>query len=314
MVFFEGNAHKFTDDEENKLEYTKIHEEYIYIIDEMIEGQLKLTFSEDEIDQFYADFKNNYHKFHAKNRDAVDILNCAIDFSRFKELMLKIKKGTIDEKPEEIAKPPSLGQQGMDRFWPLYNDNPYEKGSGWRKMMQVNQKKEGYHGVFWQRPSENSPIDLMRFDIKFKGATKDQWFEMLKCGPPIKNAVEKRVIREIGPNERIIYIRMKLPIMSDRENLLYWKRTDINEKESTLQITSIFDDAVPVQDKYVRADMFKCQIIRQDDEDPECLYVTDVSNMDMKGNFPSRLVNMAISSMMSKGVSELNNALKALNK
>jgi len=57
MSFFEKNCSQFSDDEENKLEYTKIHEEYLYIIDEAIESKVREKYSQEAIDQFYAQFK-----------------------------------------------------------------------------------------------------------------------------------------------------------------------------------------------------------------------------------------------------------------
>jgi len=280
----------------------------------MIEGQLKQTFSEAEIDKFYADFSDSYAKFHEKNRDAVEIMNSAIDFSKFKTLMLKFKQGAINIKPEEDTVKVGLGSQGMDRFWPLYNDDPTKPGSGWRKAVALNNQKDGYYGQLWQRPCENSPMDLIRMDIRFKKTTKESWFEMLKMGPPIKNAAERRIVEEVNKDERFIYIRMKMPIMSDRENVLHWKREDINEKESLLLIHSVEREDCPIQDKFVRADMYKCQMVRQDEENPEDLYITDVTNMNPKGHLPTRLLNMALGSMMSKGVAELSSALKVLNK
>jgi hypothetical protein len=38
MAFFETHCEKFTDDEENKLEYTPIHEEYIKTCEDVIDA------------------------------------------------------------------------------------------------------------------------------------------------------------------------------------------------------------------------------------------------------------------------------------
>ena len=45
--FFEQHCEKFTNDEENKLEYTQIHEAYMEILDKIIESNLMGKF-EDE--------------------------------------------------------------------------------------------------------------------------------------------------------------------------------------------------------------------------------------------------------------------------
>ena len=61
-------------------------------------------FTQDEIDQFYADFPNSYKEYEKTNIDAVDILYAAIDFAKFKDQMLKFKGGVQDLKPEERSK------------------------------------------------------------------------------------------------------------------------------------------------------------------------------------------------------------------
>lgn len=45
MEFFTQHNSKFTNADENKLEYTTIHEEYIAIVEEAIESKLAIEFS-----------------------------------------------------------------------------------------------------------------------------------------------------------------------------------------------------------------------------------------------------------------------------
>lgn len=55
--FISANYKAFEDTEENKLEYTQIHGDYLHIMEQIIETQLKAKFPETQIDEFYADFK-----------------------------------------------------------------------------------------------------------------------------------------------------------------------------------------------------------------------------------------------------------------
>ena len=52
--------------------------------------------------------------------------------------------------------------------------------------------------------------------------------------------------------------------------------------------------------------MWKTQLIEQIGDD---LSIVDISNMDMKGNFPSRMMNMVISKMLTKGIKEITDAM-----
>ena len=61
-----------------------------------------------------------------------------------------------------------------------------------------------------------------------------------------------------------------------------------------------------IKPKVVRAQMWKTQLIEQIGDD---LSIVDISNMDMKGNFPSRMMNMVISKMLTKGIKEITDAM-----
>ena len=52
---------------------------------------------------------------------------------------------------------------------------------------------------------------------KFKNVDKEAWFEMIKYGPPIKNLKRREVVKELGPNKRIIHLEIAMPIMTNRE-------------------------------------------------------------------------------------------------
>ena len=53
--------------------------------------------------------------------------------------------------------------------------------------------------------------------------------------------------------------------------------------------------------------MLKCMIIKQVGDDLE---LNDISFVDMKGSFPPRLINMAITTLISKGVPKMYEAVK----
>ena len=54
--FFEKINHKFEDSEENKLEYTSIFEEYVFIVENIIEAKLKENYTEEHLNNFYTIF------------------------------------------------------------------------------------------------------------------------------------------------------------------------------------------------------------------------------------------------------------------
>ena len=63
--FFEKHAKTFDVDDENKLEYTNIFQEYCHCFDEIIDAKLKEHFEQDQVDDFYKGFKANQELYKA---------------------------------------------------------------------------------------------------------------------------------------------------------------------------------------------------------------------------------------------------------
>ena len=94
--FFQKNQDKFEDTEENKLEYTNIYTEYVYILEEIIEINLKDKYTDDQIEEFYAAFKDNMPAYQKINPEVVESLFDFIDFEKFKKSIL-LSKNMTDE-------------------------------------------------------------------------------------------------------------------------------------------------------------------------------------------------------------------------
>ena len=84
MDFHVKNCKIFTDDEENQHAYMDVFEEYVKLVDNAIDAELKKTNKQEDIDEFYKTFKDRYAQYKEINYDAVDILKNAIDFESFK--------------------------------------------------------------------------------------------------------------------------------------------------------------------------------------------------------------------------------------
>ena len=174
-------------------------------------------FSQDEIDQFYEDFPNEYKEFEKTNQDAVDTLYAAIDFSKFKEQMLKFKGGIKDLKPEEQTKLTDdfkVSSLNFDQLAAEPLDDPAYK---WQKVVSLD--KPQYHGEVWARPrgDKTAGVSILRMNLVFKNVKKEWHLDVLKDGPPIDNVREKRVVEEFSEHDKIIYIKMNMGLMSDRD-------------------------------------------------------------------------------------------------
>ena len=81
IAFFEKNRHQFNDDEENKHHYKEIHEEYIKMLDLAIEVQIKQTYTDEDMDEFFKDFMENFKMYLDINEDAYNVMSASINFS-----------------------------------------------------------------------------------------------------------------------------------------------------------------------------------------------------------------------------------------
>ena len=89
---------KFEDTEENKLEYTSIFEEYVFIVESIIDAKLKENYSEEQLNSFYLHFKDCYKIYEPVNADTVEVLFGFTEFVKFKDQVLKFKAGINDDK------------------------------------------------------------------------------------------------------------------------------------------------------------------------------------------------------------------------
>ena len=109
-----------------------------------------------------------------------------------------------------------------------------------------------------------------------------------------------KILKDDGPNDKVLYMRMRLgPFISDRDNVVRKTVKDIGDGNTLLTMEST-DFNVPDVPGVIRIDFFSAFKLRQDPEKPEDLLLTEYSNFDMKGYFPSRIMNMVAASMLPK--------------
>ena len=65
--------------------------EYVYILEQMIEMNLKDKYTDEQIEAFYANFKEKLPEYEKINPEVVDSLFGFIDFEQFKKSILLSK-------------------------------------------------------------------------------------------------------------------------------------------------------------------------------------------------------------------------------
>ncbi|KAJ7337213.1 ADP-ribosylation factor-like protein 2-binding protein [Desmophyllum pertusum] len=86
--FKEKYYHHFTDDEENKLIYTDIFKEYVGLVENYIQGELKNRISGFSMEDFSKTLENRHDQI---GGDILDMLLSFTDFVAFKQMFLEYK-------------------------------------------------------------------------------------------------------------------------------------------------------------------------------------------------------------------------------
>ena len=177
----------------------------------------------------------------------------------------------------------------------------------------MKNEKDGFTGYAYKRPLDDGSAAIMLMsEMRYIGVKKETYLDLMKNGPPTDNIKEMRVLKENGPNDRHLYIRMKMGgFISDRDNVIHKTTKDIGDGSTLMTIESC-DFDVPDYPGVLRMDAFVTAKLRQDPENPEDLLVTEYSNFDLKGYFPSRIMNMVIASMLPKMQKEMREKLGAV--
>lgn len=106
------------------------------LLETAIESVLKEKNSEEEINSFYLDFKENYDSYKGSNDEAFAVMNASIDFAKFKQQMLDYKRGVSDVDKKDQEKLNTEGD-GLE-FFTLMKEDFKDSKSGWNKVVDVN--------------------------------------------------------------------------------------------------------------------------------------------------------------------------------
>lgn len=71
-----------------------------------------------------------------------------------------------------------------------------------------------------------------------------------------KRMKEMKILEEISPNEKILYVRAAPPVITDREMIVNFTRK-IYDNKVIIIVRTIDSDKVPKNDSIVRAEMFR---------------------------------------------------------
>jgi len=170
-------------------------------------------------------------------------------------------------------------------------------------MKDVRSEKDGCTATIHQRPNKNGGMDIVRIDQIYRDISVDVFLTMVDRDQQPDHVKVYEEVERLSPDDKIMYLRSKIPFMSERETIVRMKREKLDDGTYIVTMRSMAEHPkIPVNPSYVRNELLIVRWIKPNAENPSNLDVIAFTNMDMKGYFPSRLMNMAISSMMGKAV------------
>lgn len=180
----------FGDEEENKLEYTNVYQDYVSLMEQILDVTLKNEthgHSEQDVDRFYETFKENKELYKSMNEDVMDLLFGLVDFTKFKASLLEYKKGIVNMDASDVdAENQKLmsGKQGLefDEFMKEYNLDPDDKSNSWVRKITQKEPKNGLKINMWQKKNEvKGAPDWLRVDLQLENISdKDFMINYMK--------------------------------------------------------------------------------------------------------------------------------------
>ena len=289
-AYFEKNKESFEDTEENKLEYTQIFEQYVTILEEIIAARLKEKYSEEQIEAFYLSFQDNLKKYEQENAISVETVFGLIDFDKFKSSILRYKKDSASLASEETATvATTLGGQDDSVFYAYDKEDPNDPASGWVEKAKSSKKDDMMQYVMHSKKGDGK-INIMRNAIVMKGikkATFDEFaanFDKQMDDKEMKHIKEFRVVEKLPDGTpALMYSRSKMPMMTERENLVAIVKSELDDGRTLSVARSVDRPEFPRTKAAIRMDMFKASVFYEKDGD---LHLTEYSNFDLGGYFP----------------------------
>jgi hypothetical protein len=108
------------------------------------------------------------------------------------------------------------------------------------------------------------------------------------------------LIEQIDENTEVRYWRIKMPMMSDRDNVVRIHQREIEGGSEFVEMKTLVRDDVPEVPGCVRMFHFTRGLVTINKEHPDTIDYTEIMYMNLNGYFPARLMNMVIASETQK--------------
>lgn len=185
------------------------------------------------------------------------------------------------------------------------------KSKNWSKKLDIKDWKKCADGEYkitvYQRKADKG-VDFIRTDAILKGIPASAMCDYYMNPPPSDMLKEVEVLEKSDDgNTATIYWRFAMPMMSDRDNVAKIHQFKQEDGSYFGYCITVDHDKKPAVKNVVR--MYQRIYFTAKDVDGDMHY-TEISNFDMKGYMPARLMNMLISSETEKEFATMYKAMQ----
>ena len=183
-----------------------------------------------------------------------------------------------------------------------------DKALGWKKKVHQQAFKDGYKTTVYQRKQKGQAGDLLRIEGEFQNITVAEVVDYY-LNPPTDGGVYKdfKTLEKMDNGDVIIYFRIGMPMMSDRDNVLHSSMKEI-DGGTFLNMRTVDHPAAPQVAKVVRMYNHILTYLKQEGDNVTML---DFEYLNLKGYLPASLMNMAIASETAKEFKNMMNYIYA---
>ena len=262
--------------------------------------------------------------FKAHNQDVFEIMLSFVDFATFKKRMVSFRREVENDHKKLSDNEGSTttgGSEGKSStmmhiddedfatFERLMAEDVNDKSIGWKKVIDQKMSAKSNVSIVMYQRKQPGKSDICRAVTVWKDFNMLKFTELAMDPTHLKqgNTVFMNSVEEIDENTKIWHGRSKMPLMTDRETLLKFKRMPRPDGSVLFSCNSVERDDVPHAKDAIRMEMFKMSHATQVGPD---MHLTEFSSFDMKGSFPMRLMNMVMGAMASKGMTRIYDEFK----
>ena len=214
----------------------------------------------------------------------------------------------------------SMTGDSLAKFHELSKEDPKDPNLKWAKTINMPEK-DGFELFVLKRPMEGSTLDITRSDVLMRNISVSSMRKFAKNYEKYSARIDKKnmvnwfkwVVNNDPEDYYLFHSSSKVGAMaSNREIVAEMRIQDVDDGKSLFFVCqSVERDDIPEHDGAVRMMYYKSIMYTQEGPD---MRIVQFENMDLRGYFPSSMMNMIISQYTADSLKGFYEVLQEIEK